>query len=150
MAEECIFCRMVEDRSIVPHWIAESEGALAFLDIHPIRTGHTLVIPKAHAVDLASVTAEDWAAVTALVTRVSNEIRRKLGTTGENLMVASGPGSEQSVFHLHVHVIPRLPDDDLRWNDWWATKVFTPPEADLIALAKKIRGAGEPLVPAQP
>jgi histidine triad (HIT) family protein len=140
MAEECIFCDMVADRSMVPHWIAESDRALAFLDIRPIRTGHSLVIPKAHSVDLASVTDEDWVAVAALSARVQNLLRRKLGTTGENLFVASGPGSEQSVFHLHVHIIPRMPDDDLHWNEWWSTKAFSPPKAELDALAQRIRG----------
>ena len=111
MADECIFCRIVENRSMVPHWLAESDKALAFLDINPIRTGHTLVIPKAHAVDLRTITDGDWAAVAGLSARVVNLLRRKLGTTGENLFVASGPGSEQSVFHLHVHIIPRSPDD---------------------------------------
>jgi histidine triad (HIT) family protein len=139
MAADCIFCRMVADRSLVPYWVAESDRALAFLDINPIRTGHTLVISKSHAVDLAGVTEEDWAAVAGLSARVLNILRMKLGTTGENLFVASGPGSEQSVFHLHVHVIPRTPGDDLHWSDWWATKQFTPPKADLIALAEKIR-----------
>ncbi|MGC2289969.1 MAG: HIT family protein [Thermoplasmata archaeon] len=139
MAEDCIFCQMIQDRSKVPYWLAESERALAFLDIHPIRTGHALVIPKAHAVDLPSTTEEDWAAVAGLSARVLNLLRRKLGTTGENLFVASGPGSEQSVFHLHVHIIPRTPNDDLHWNDWWSTKVFIPPDADLVTLAKKIR-----------
>jgi histidine triad (HIT) family protein len=139
MAADCIFCRMVADRSLVPYWVAESERALAFLDINPIRTGHTLVIPKSHVVDLAGVTEEDWAAVAGLSARVLNLLRSKLGTTGENLFVASGPGSEQSVFHLHVHVIPRTPGDDLRWSDWWATKQFSPPKADLTVLAEKIR-----------
>ena len=139
MSEDCIFCRIVADRSMIPYWVAESDRALAFLDINPIRTGHTLVIPKAHAVDLASVTEADWEAVAGLSARVLNILRRKLGTSGENLFVASGPGSEQSVFHLHVHVIPRTPDDDLHWNDWWETKAFTPPTAELVSLAKKIR-----------
>jgi histidine triad (HIT) family protein len=139
MAEECIFCRLVADRSMVPYWLAESDLALAFLDIRPIRTGHTLVIPKAHALDLTTATDEDWAAVAGLSARVVNILRRKLGTTGENVFIASGPGSEQSVFHLHVHIIPRTPNDDLHWADWWATKVFSPGPEDLVALAEKIR-----------
>lgn len=139
MAADCIFCRIVADRSMAPYWVAESDRALAFLDIHPIRTGHTLVIPKAHAVDLASVGEEDWVAVTRLTARVQNLLRRKLGSTGENLFVASGPGSEQSVFHLHVHIVPRRVQDDLHWADWWATKVFTPPTTELVALAERIR-----------
>jgi histidine triad (HIT) family protein len=139
MAADCIFCQLIADRSMVPYWVAESDLALAFLDIHPIRTGHTLVISKTHVVDLASVADEDWAAVAGLTARVLNILRLKLGNTGENIFVASGPGSEQAVFHLHVHVIPRKPGDGLNWNDWWATKVFTPPKAELVALAEKIR-----------
>lgn len=139
MADDCIFCQIVADRSMVPHWIAESERSLAFLDIHPIRVGHALVIPKSHVLDLANITAEDWGDVATLTARVSNILRRKLGTTGENLMVASGPGSEQSVFHLHVHIIPRRVEDDLRWDDWWQTKVRTPPMRELTELAHRIR-----------
>ena len=140
MGEECIFCRIVADRSLAPYWLAESDRALAFLDIHPIRTGHALVIPKAHVLDLASVTRDDWAAVAELTARLQKTLRRTLGTTGENLFVASGPGSEQSVFHLHVHVVPRQVGDDLHWSAWWATKVVTPPAEELVALARRIRG----------
>ncbi|MCI4351946.1 MAG: HIT domain-containing protein [Thermoplasmata archaeon] len=140
MAGQCIFCKIVEDRSMAPQWLAESDRALAFLDIHPIRVGHTLVIPKAHSIELFDVAPEDWVAVGELTTRVARLLREALGTRGENLFAASGPGSEQSVFHLHVHIIPRTTGDDLRWNDWWATKVFTPPQSDLVALAKRIRG----------
>ncbi len=122
-----------------PHWIARSDRAFAFLDIRPIRVGHALVVPKRHAVNLSDVSPDDWAAVNALVLDVARLLRTTLGTDGENLLVASGPGSEQSVFHLHVHVIPRKQNDDLRWNDWWQTKVFTPPEPELIALAGRIR-----------
>jgi histidine triad (HIT) family protein len=147
MAEDCIFCHMVQDRSKVPYWVAESDRALAFLDIHPIRTGHTLVIPKAHAVDLTSITDADWAAVAGLSARVLNILRRRLGTTGENLFVASGPGSEQTVPHLHVHIVPRTPGDDLHWNDWWLTKQTSPPPAELVALAKKIRVRGGAINP---
>lgn len=136
----CIFCAMVGDRSKVPHWLAESERALAFLDIHPIRRGHALVIPKAHARDLSDVSAADLAAVAALIPEVAACLRRRLGTTGENIFVASGPGSEQSVFHLHAHIIPRRPDDDLRWNDWWQTRVRPATFPELATLAREIRG----------
>ncbi|MGP8073963.1 MAG: HIT family protein [Thermoplasmata archaeon] len=144
MNASCIFCRMISDRSLVPHWIAESERALAFLDINPIRHGHSLVIPKSHALDLSDVKPEDWRAACQLALEVASLLRRRLGTTGENLLVASGPGSEQSVFHLHLHVIPRLPNDDLRWNDWWQTKVQHPGDPALTALAASIRGSAQP------
>ncbi len=139
MAAPCIFCAMVADRRKVPYWIAESEGALAFADINPIRRGHSLVIPKRHARDLSDVTPEDLRAVTELAHAVAGQLRRRLGSTGENLLVASGLGSEQSVFHLHIHVIPRMADDDLRWNDWWQTKVRHPTLGEIEALARSIR-----------
>jgi histidine triad (HIT) family protein len=141
MPAACVFCRMVVDRALVPHWIAESERALAFLDIRPIRHGHALVVPKAHATDLSDVRPSDWDATCRLAREVAALLRTRLGTTGENLLVASGPGSEQSVFHLHVHVIPRRVQDDLRWNDWWQTKVQTPTEAELRDLAAEIRAS---------
>jgi histidine triad (HIT) family protein len=139
MPGDCLFCGMVSGKVAAPHWIARSERAVAFLDIRPIRVGHTLVIPRRHAADLSDVPSEDWAAVNRLVRDVATRLRRTLGTDGENLLVASGPGSEQSVFHLHVHVIPRKRNDDLRWNDWWQTKTFAPPSAELAELAKKVR-----------
>lgn len=139
MPGPCPFCHMLQDRSLAPHWIAETERAFAFLDINPIRHGHALVIPKAHAVDLSDVPPAELASVMELVREVAARLRRRLGTTGENLLVASGPGSEQSVFHLHVHVIPRLPDDDLRWNDWWQTKVRHYAPGELAPLAGSIR-----------
>ncbi len=144
MNAPCIFCRMVSDRSLVPYWLAESDRALAFLDINPIRHGHSLVIPKVHALDLSDVKAEDWHATSQLALEVASLLRSRLGTTGENLLVASGPGSEQSVFHLHIHVIPRLPDDDLCWNDWWQTKVRQTETLSLTVLATSIRGSSQP------
>lgn len=122
------------------HRIAESDRAFAILDVRPIRKGHALVIPKKHYADLSDVTPEEMAAVGTLTLEVAALLRKRLGTTGENLLVASGPGSEQSVFHLHVHVIPRVTDDDLRWNDWWQTKVRVPRMTELETLAKAIRG----------
>ena len=136
---DCVFCTMATSPEKVPHRIAESERALAFLDIRPIRKGHALVIPKTHAVDLSDVSREDLHAVMDLVQEVRRVLRTKLGSTGENLLVASGPGSEQAVFHLHIHVIPRLEYDDLQWNHWWQTKVHFPGQAALNALATQLR-----------
>jgi histidine triad (HIT) family protein len=141
----CLFCQMIADRSLVPHWIAESDQALAFLDINPIRHGHSLVVPKAHATDLSDVLPEHWHATCELALEVATLLRSRLGTTGENLLVASGPGSEQSVFHLHIHVIPRRSNDDLRWNDWWQTKVRHLEYPELSALAASIRESPDPL-----
>jgi histidine triad (HIT) family protein len=139
VTDGCIFCTLVKQGAALPHRVAETDRAFAFLDIRPIRIGHTLVIPKAHASDLHDVRPDDWRATSELVTAVARRLRERLGTSGENLLVASGPGSEQSVFHLHVHVIPRRPNDDLRWTDWWETKVKRVSEDELAELARTIR-----------
>lgn len=136
----CIFCGMSKNPREVPFRIAESEHALAFLTTRPVQRGHSLVIPKRHATDLSDVAPPELNDVMALVLEVATLLRRRLNTTGENLLVASGPGSGQSVFHLHVHIIPRILDDGLQWNDWWHAKVHLPPEGDLDSLAGFIRG----------
>ena len=124
---------------MVPYWIAETERAFAFLDIRPLRPGHALVIPKTHTLDLASVPPEDWTAVCELTKEVQQRLRRTLGTTGENLVIASGPGSEQSVFHLHMHVIPRTADDGLQMSAWWETKVGHPSKEEMVRMAERTR-----------
>lgn len=138
-AGDCLFCRLVAERSRVPHWVAESDRALAFLDIRPLRRGHTLVIPKRHATDLSDLSPDDLRAVAELAREVARRLRERLGTTGENLFVASGPGSEQTVFHFHLHVVPRLSDDGLGLRAWWDPKTREPTPADLTRLAESLR-----------
>lgn len=150
MEGTCLFCEIVRDRSRVPHWIAESDEAFAFLDVQPIRPGHTLVVPKRHVTDLSDVTPDDAKALFDLVLEVAAQLRQRLGTSGENLLVASGPGSEQSVLHLHVHVIPRRANDNLRWDDWWRTKILPTSFAELASLAASVRdrtGGATPTAP---
>ncbi len=139
MVEECVFCALIRDRSRVPYWVAESERALAFLDLHPIRVGHTLVVPKAHARDLTDVSAEDWRAMGELARLVAGRLRARGGTTGENLFLASGPGSDQTVFHVHLHILPRRADDAFGLRDWWERRAASPSPAELEALAVRLR-----------
>lgn len=130
----CVFCAIVEGK--VPcHKVFETSRALAFLDVNPLRPGHTLVIPKAHISDLTEVGPEDWIAVNELLLWVAERTRKALGAQGNNLFVASGDAAEQSVKHLHVHVIPRRENDGLDHNEWWMTKVqpATPEELAKIA-----------------
>jgi histidine triad (HIT) family protein len=140
MSRDCLFCRIVSGEIPSPAWIARTDRAFAFLDIQPLRPGHTLVVPTTHATDLEDVTEEDWQAVNRLVRQVASLLRARLGTEGENLIVASGAAAEQAVFHLHVHVVPRRAGDELGWSAWTATKVSRPPAEELAALAARIRG----------
>jgi len=138
----CIFCEILRNRQGASQWIAESDRAFALLDIHPLRRGHTLVIPKFHAAEFAGLPSEYMAAIIDLARDVAARLRRVLGTTGENILAASGPGSEQAVPHFHLHVVPRHENDDLRWNDWWESKVVSVPDGEQVALARDLRGRG--------
>lgn len=87
--------------------VYEDEGVLAFLDIHPVSPGHTLVIPKAHFKDLASTPDKVAGQVVAVARRVAAAVMRATGSSGFNLSAANGASAGQEVMHLHFHIIPR-------------------------------------------
>jgi histidine triad (HIT) family protein len=120
--------------------VAENTLSLAFLTTGPLRDGHTLVIPKRHAVEFTDPTPEELASVFQLGAEVAQRLRRILGSQGETLFLASGNAGEQSVFHLHLHVVPRMETDALDLTSWWAARMKTPPRTDLDSIAAKLRG----------
>jgi histidine triad (HIT) family protein len=104
---ECIFCAIAAGRAPAS-LIHEDERCLAFLDIYPVRAGHALIVPRRHAVRLADLAPGDGAAVFELATRVAQALRdSELPCDDVNLLLNDGPGANQTVPHLHVHVIPR-------------------------------------------
>ncbi len=106
---DCVFCGIVAG-TIPSTTIARSERAIAFMDINPVTPGHALVVPRAHAVDLHDVTAEDLAACVELAQEVAGRAKERLEADGVNLLNCSGVAAWQTVFHFHVHVIPRFKD----------------------------------------
>jgi histidine triad (HIT) family protein len=113
MTEDCIFCKIVAG-AIPAHIVDEDERTLSFMDIAPGTRGHALVIPRAHARDLWEIGAEDLAAVARAAQRLALKQRDRLGADGVNLINSSGAAAWQTVFHFHVHVIPRYVDDPLQ------------------------------------
>lgn len=114
MAEpDCIFCKIVGGE-IPARIVDEDERTIAFLDIAPATRGHALVVPRAHSRDLLTVPAEDLQAVALACQRLSGRLRERLGAAGVNLINSCGAAAWQSVFHFHVHVIPRYEGDPLR------------------------------------
>lgn len=106
----CIFCAIVADRA-PSRRIHEDEHTVAFLDINPITEGHSLVIPKRHAVDLHDIPTDDLAAVARSAKAVALLLTERLGSDGVNLLNATGAAAWQTVFHFHIHVIPRVAGD---------------------------------------
>jgi histidine triad (HIT) family protein len=132
----CIFCRIVQGE-LPSQRVYEDERTLAFMDINPGTRGHALVIPKAHAVDVFDVDPEDLAATIKTAKKVARAAKEALGCGGINLVQSSGRVAFQSVFHIHVHVIPRYPDDGVKLP--W---IPTPGDPAVIAeAAAKLRAA---------
>ena len=110
---DCIFCKIVAG-GLPASVIAADERAIAFLDINPATRGHTLVIPRGHAQDIGDIGGEDLAATAALAQRIAGRARERLHADGITLLQSSGAAAWQTVFHFHIHVIPRYAGDPLR------------------------------------
>jgi histidine triad (HIT) family protein len=108
---DCIFCAIVRGESEASV-VAETERALAFLDIAPITPGHTLVVPRQHAARLADVDADDGLELFRLAQRAADALYASgLRAEGVNLFLADGEAAGQDVFHAHLHVLPRFAGD---------------------------------------
>jgi histidine triad (HIT) family protein len=130
----CVFCKIVAG-SIPSYKLFEDELTLAFMDVNPANDGHCLVIPKAHYPTLFVIPDDIFAATTATARNLASAVNQALIPDGINLLQANGPGAAQSVFHLHVHVLPRRRDDGLLLN--WTPK---PGDRNRIAeIAERIR-----------
>lgn len=113
MSDDCIFCRIVAGE-LPSSRVHEDERTVAFMDINPAARGHLLVIPKVHARDLLDIDPEDLAACAVTAQALAARVADRLGADGVNLLNACGPAAWQTVFHFHIHVIPRWDGDPLR------------------------------------
>jgi len=110
---DCIFCAIVAGDA--PAEIVDSdEHTLAFMDINPATPGHALVIPRAHCADLIEISDADLERTTVAARRLATRIEDALEPDGFNILNACRPAAWQTVFHFHLHVIPRYRDDPLK------------------------------------
>ncbi|MGB2710275.1 MAG: HIT family protein [Conexibacter sp.] len=133
--EDCIFCKIVAGE--LPATIVDQdERTIAFMDINPATRGHALVIPRVHARDLHDVAAIDLHACAEAAQRLASRQQERLGADGVNLINSCGAAAWQTVFHFHVHVVPRYIGDPLELP--W---VPAPGDRDEIAAAgAQLRG----------
>jgi histidine triad (HIT) family protein len=110
---DCIFCKIAAGE-LPATIIAEDERTVTFMDIQPASRGHALVIPRTHAADVHEIDPDDLAAVAHAAQRLAGKMRTTLGADGVNLLNSSGAAAWQTVFHFHMHVIPRYEGDPLR------------------------------------
>ncbi len=107
---DCLFCKFAS-KAIPCDIIYEDEHTLAFLDIHPLNEGHTLVIPKTHAENVLDIPSENFAHVMNTVHRLAPIIKTVTSAEGINIHSNHGKVAGQAVFHLHMHIIPRHSGD---------------------------------------
>jgi histidine triad (HIT) family protein len=132
---DCLFCKIVAG-DVPATLLHEDERTVAFMDINPATRGHLLVIPREHAENVLEIDTEDLEAVARTGQAMARRVCDKLGADGVNLLNSTGSVAWQTVFHFHLHVIPRYENDPLRLP--WQPQ---PGDQDEIAAAAKELGA---------
>jgi histidine triad (HIT) family protein len=135
---DCLFCGIVAGD--VPAQVVDSdEHTVAFMDINPATAGHALVVPRAHAADLFEISDEDLEHTMVAARRLARRMQATLGPDGFNVLNSCGSVAWQTIFHFHLHVVPRYEEDPLELP--WV------PEAGdagvIAAVANRIRGSDE-------
>lgn len=131
---DCIFCKILAGE--LPATIVdEDEHTIAFMDINPATRGHALVVPRLHVADLLSIDPHELAAVTLAAQRLAARAMARLKADGINVLNSCGAAAWQTVFHFHLHVIPRYQGDPLRLP--WLPAPGDPAEIAVAAAALK-------------
>ncbi|MCF0217978.1 MAG: HIT domain-containing protein [Malacoplasma sp.] len=107
---DCLFCKIV-NKTIPCNLIAESENAIAFLDINPVSDGHTLIIPKTHCTNLVDASESQLFEVMKLVPIVTKKIAQVFSPAGFNFLSNMNAVAGQAVFHFHIHIMPKYEKD---------------------------------------
>ncbi|MFQ6024243.1 MAG: HIT family protein [Acidiferrobacterales bacterium] len=112
---ECIFCKIVAGE--IPCFkLYEDDQTIAFMDINPGNEGHALVISKEHWEDVYAIPPDLIASTVKTVKKVAEAVNQTLAPDGINLVQANGKGAAQSIFHFHMHILPRKIGDELKMN----------------------------------
>ena len=133
MNGDCVFCRIVQGKQPA-RVVADAPDAVAFFPLRPVCPGHTIVIPKTHVRDLWAADNLMSAELMQIVTAVGRAIRVALRPDGLNLVSSAGEAASQSVFHLHLHVVPRYLGDHIG-NIWSPGPPLTQAAEDETAAA---------------
>lgn len=137
MMSDCIFCKII-DGDIPAAKVYEDEHVLAFLDISQVTKGHTLVIPKVHKENTYELTPEIAENLFKVVPKIANSIKEKFEPIGLNLLNNNGEAAGQSVFHYHLHILPRYGKGDGFGAVWKSNESDYTPQ-DLQEIASQIK-----------
>ena len=134
---DCVFCSILKGQ-LPASFVHEDDTSVAFLDVHPIHAGHTLVIPREHYADAASCPPELAGHLFEVSTRLGPAVVRATDAHGFNVWTANGREAGQDVFHLHLHILPRYREDTfgLRFPKGYPKEAR---RTDLDAMAGRVR-----------
>jgi histidine triad (HIT) family protein len=127
MRGECVVCQIVSGE-LAADYVYEDDRTVAFMDINPATRGHLLVAPRVHVTDVVAAEEDDWLAVAATARRMAGWVTGAFKAGGVDLLQANSNGmvASQTLFHLHLHVLPRYEDD--RLGPWWTQQTADPSE----------------------
>ncbi|MBE1554903.1 HIT family protein [Sporosarcina limicola] len=134
---ECIFCKII-DGSIPSAKIYEDENVYAFINIMPVTKGHLLLVPKKHVENVYDFSEKEASQLFAVAPKIANALKDKFKPVGMNLLQNNGVAADQSVFHFHLHFIPRYDETD-GFQLSWITKEAEYNTEDLQQIAAAIR-----------
>ena len=109
--ENCIFCKLANG-DIPTATVYEDEYLRAIMDAAPANKGHIIILPKSHAADIYELNDEYVSRAFVLAKKLAVALKKLTGCDGVNILQNNGEAAGQTVFHFHVHVIPRFKDDD--------------------------------------
>ncbi len=135
MENNCIFCKIIAGE-IPSYCVYEDEDFKAILDVNPSARGHVIILPKKHAADIFELSDEYVSKVMIVAKKIAKAVKEAYHCDGINILQNNGEAAGQTVFHLHVHVIPRFEGDTKTINIGW--KPMETPE-DMAAVVEEIR-----------
>lgn len=137
---DTIFSKIISG-DIPCHKVYEDDAVLAFLDINPLSSGHTLVIPKEAAATMDLLSDDSAAAIGRVLPRIARALMAATGMSEYNILQNNGPGAHQAVMHVHFHIIPKSPGGDGLGVGWKATSFDHEAGAALAkSMAEKLSG----------
>jgi len=113
VAEDCLFCGIVAG-DVPAQIVASDDHTVAFMDINPATRGHALVVPREHSADLLDISDDDLERTMLAARRLTLRMQAALNPDGFNILNSCGHAAWQTIFHFHLHVIPRYDDDPLK------------------------------------
>lgn len=126
----CLFCKIIAGE-IPSSKVYEDEKCYAFLDLHPVNIGHTLLVPKEHSTNLYDTSDENLAHLAPIMKKLAIAVKSAVGAGGINIEMNNDPVAGQLIFHTHIHIVPRFTGDG--FTHWKGSRGYNEDEMQEVA-----------------